>query len=256
MFDTVAKQPQSKQIGYSNRIIGGVDALAGEFPYIVSIHWVFLTISTHMCGGSILGQNYVLTAAHCITEAPSTGRFEIRSGILRQGGDSNEQRLGTLRTVIHPDYAGGVGPNDIAVFITSGMMTWTNFVQPVTLPERGHIASGPVILIGWGATSGGTIPTLPDVLQKVIKPIVPIDECFAAIPGTPLADTNVCTGPLTGGISACSGDSGGPVMRTTTQGSELVGVVSWGFTPCGSEGAPSVHVRVSAFIDWIEANRP
>ena len=65
---------------------------------------------------------------------------------------------------------------------------------------------------------------------------------------------NICTGPLTGGItggiSACTGDSGGPVA----QNGQVIGIVSWVISPCGSVGAPSVHTKVSNYIDFIDAN--
>lgn len=83
-------------------------------------------------------------------------------------------------------------------------------------------------------------------------------ECASALEdimgsSEPLADTNVCTGPLDGSMGACSGDSGGPLA----QGNVVVGIVSWGITPCGSPGAPSVYTRVSAFIDsFIKPNIP
>jgi prostasin len=66
---------------------------------------------------------------------------------------------------------------------------------------------------------------MPDILQKVTKPIVPFAECEAAVGGpgaTPLHSSNLCTGPLTGGIGACSGDSGGPLVQM--EGATLVQV--------------------------------
>lgn len=66
----------------------------------------------------------------------------------------------------------------------------------------------------------------------------------------PLSPNNICTGPLSGGLSACSGDSGGPLEQDGT----VIGIVSWGMTPCGSRGAPSVFTKVSAYIDWINYN--
>lgn len=77
-------------------------------------------------------------------------------------------------------------------------------------------------------------------------------ECSNALtallgnPG-PLDTSNVCTGGANLTISACSGDSGGPL----TLGGELIGVVSWGIMPCGTIGAPSVFARVSHYNNWI-----
>lgn len=87
-------------------------------------------------------------------------------------------------------------------------------------------------------------------------------ECAAALTALfgspdPLDVTNVCTGPLYDGISACSGDSGGPLAQFgPSNNTELIGVVSWGVSPCGYAGAPSVFVKVSSFVDFISANVP
>lgn len=60
--------------------------------------------------------------------------------------------------------------------------------------------------------------------------------------------SNICTGPLTGGTSPCAGDSGGPLVRN----GEVVGIVSWGFSPCGKENSPTVFTNVANFVDFIK----
>lgn len=85
-------------------------------------------------------------------------------------------------------------------------------------------------------------------------------------------ETHICTGPITGGVAACSGDSGGPLVlhivkdaNTTKYDSNegvivedynnstvvLLGIVSWGMTPCGEEGAPTIHTKVASYLDFI-----
>lgn len=98
------------------RIIGGLDALPGEFPYIVSMQWTFLGLSTHTCGGSIISASWVLTAAHCITESPAIGSFAIIAGAHDFNTvQSSEQRIAVQSNIIHPLYQGGVNPHDIAL---------------------------------------------------------------------------------------------------------------------------------------------
>ncbi|GLH14754.1 Lectizyme, partial [Gryllus bimaculatus] len=121
---------------------------------------------------------------------------------------------------------------------------------PIALPAAGSVPTGTAVLSGWGSTSTSLVPSTPSILQTVEVPLLSFEECWAAVGGEPLADTNVCSGPLTGGTSACSGDSGGPLA----QNGEVIGIVSWGYIPCGSVNAPSVYTRVSAFNDWILAN--
>lgn len=125
------------------------------------------------------------------------------------------------------------------------------------LPQPRTTPTGPGTLSGWGSTGGSGAA---NILQKAILSTISLDECRAAMnslgfDGNLVDDTNFCTGPLTGGLSACSGDSGGPIIQGSSPNEILVGVVSWGITPCGTRGAPSgVFKRVSAYYNWIESN--
>lgn len=106
--------------GSSSFIVGGVNALPGEFPFIVSLQYVVLGRSSHACGGSIIAPLWVLTAAHCLTELPSVGRLEVLAGKHNLAVfEESQVRLGIdrSRSVIHPDWVAGgqVGPDDIAL---------------------------------------------------------------------------------------------------------------------------------------------
>lgn len=101
-------------------IVGGVNAIPGEFPYIASIQWVLLGLSTHVCGGSIMNNIWVLSAAHCFTETPTLGRLDILVGKHNLALTEAEQvRVGINRaaSVLHPDWTsgGGVGPDDLVL---------------------------------------------------------------------------------------------------------------------------------------------
>jgi secreted trypsin-like serine protease len=100
-------------------VVGGVNALPGEFPYTVSLQWVILGASTHVCGGTILNNIWILTAAHCITEIPSRGRLEVLAGLHTQNNPGEASRIGVdmSRSILHPDWVSGgqVGPDDLAL---------------------------------------------------------------------------------------------------------------------------------------------
>jgi hypothetical protein len=111
-------------------VVGGVNAIPGEFPYIISIQWVILGASTHVCGGSILNNIWVLTAAHCLTEVPSLGRLEILAGLHSQAQTAEAVRVGIdrPRSIIHPDWVSGgqVGPDDLALVSFDSVGTSSN----------------------------------------------------------------------------------------------------------------------------------
>lgn len=219
-------------------IVGGVNALPGEFPFIVSLQWNILGVSTHVCGGSIISPIWILTAAHCLTEIPSRGRITVLSGKHNLGLVEDSQVLSEIdlaRSIIHPDWTSGgqVGPDDLALLRLQVPLTFTARIRSVRLPQAHVIPAGPATLSGWGST-GGT--TLPNILQKTTKPVISLTDCRNAINalglnGELVDDTNFCTGPLTGGVSACSGDSGGPIVQGASPNEIVVGVVSWGITP-------------------------
>ncbi|GLV46768.1 uncharacterized protein CBL_13541 [Carabus blaptoides fortunei] len=240
-----------------NRVVGGSNAEDGAYPYQVSVQYGYSLLHSHICGGSILNNKWILTAGHCITEVPHLpfADYYIVAGINNLK-DKNRQTIKVKRNIVHPDYEGGVNANDLGLFELESELNFNDKVQPIALPTAGSIPSGDATLTGWGSTSTSVIPNSPSDLQEVVVPVVPIEECREALiessgDAGPLVDTNVCTGPLSGGLSACSGDSGGPLVAKEGDNTVQIGVVSWGMIPCGQENAPSVFVRVSAFNDFI-----
>lgn len=234
------------------RVVGGQNAAKHSAPWMVSMQWVLLG-SRHMCGASLIAPDWVITAGHCLTGVPPIGKMEIVAGRHDFSvAESTEQRRTLNRRYVHDQFGGNVGPYDIGLMHFQIPFAFNSAVRAIALPRPDVIHSGTVRLTGWGSTSTSLIPTSPNILQEVRKPIVPYDTCESVLGyDSPLHPTNVCTGPLSGGVSACSGDSGGPLE----QNGELVGIVSWGMIPCGSPGAPSVYTRVSAYIHWINSIR-
>lgn len=228
-------------------VVGGQNAVPHSAPWIVSLQ----RNRNHHCGGSIISPDWILTAAHCIVNTPPTIVFEAVAGKHDIGlTEVTEERRVIDRLIPHQNYPGGVAPFDIGLAHLQVPFALTSSIRIIPLPPRDVVHSGQATLFGWGSTSTGFFPSYPRILQTVNKPIVDYATC-EQIFGSRLHPTNICTGPLTGGISACSGDSGGPL----DQNGVIVGIVSWGGIPCGRPNSPSVFVRVSAFIDWIDQNR-
>ncbi|XP_076285721.1 trypsin-1-like [Lasioglossum baleicum] len=241
--------------GLDPRVVGGSEAVRGKFPWQVSLQWGVLSYS-HFCGGSMITAQWVITAGHCVDAVPSYGQFVVKAGkhSLRST-ESEEQVVAVAKSFVHEKYPGNVAPNDIALLKLSKPLKLTKSVQPISLPAAGSIPTGNAVLSGWGSTSRTNSPIMPDKLQSVTLPLIDLKTCKKAVEDltgpSPLDPVNVCTGPLTGGYSACSGDSGGPLILEKNGKPEIIGVVSWGIIPCGTVGAPSVYTRTSAYNDWI-----
>ncbi|XP_026462775.1 trypsin-2-like [Ctenocephalides felis] len=233
------------------RVVGGQTAKPHQFPWQVSLQ----RSGKHLCGGSILNDRWVLTAAHCISGTENYEAVVGKHDLSKS--ESSEQRCAYKRTIVHSSFTGRVGPYDVALIELATPFKFNDNVKPIRLPLKDEAHSGQVTLSGWGSTSTTIFPTYPNELQYVDKPIVPYTDCENAMGGpgaSPLDPLNICTGPLTGGISACSGDSGGPLVQYNGDEVTLLGVVSWGYIPCGSRNRPSVYTRVSGYLDWISEN--
>ncbi|XP_066587685.1 transmembrane protease serine 9-like [Prorops nasuta] len=239
-----------------SRITGGSAAEKGQFPHQVSLQWGFIA-TQHFCGGIIINSEWVLTAGHCILALPSYGTFNVKAGKHKLNvKEDTEQTVGVAKSFVHEKYEGDVGPYDIALIKLKKPLSLSKAISPINLPLADAEHSGTVVLSGWGSISTTNSPIMPNELQKAELPVVDLETCKQAIEDlvgpSPLHETNVCTGPLTGGLSACSGDSGGPLIAIKSENeAEVVGIVSWGIIPCGSPGAPSVYTKVSSYIDWI-----
>ncbi|XP_053960018.1 trypsin-like [Anastrepha ludens] len=237
------------------RVVGGVSAATDAAPYIVSLQ----AGSVHYCAGSILNANWVVTAAHCLTS-----KSQVLSSTLVAGSNdvtgtaSTTQKRAITSYVVHSLYTGGIAPYDIGLVYTATAFQWTSAVKPVTLPSSGVVPTGSADLYGWGSTSTTTVPSYPTMLQVAKNiPIISESACVSAL-GTKGADvhsTNICTGPLSGGIGICTSDSGGPLVQTSNGETILIGIVSWGKIPCGQPNSPSVYVQISDFISWISSNQ-
>lgn len=233
------------------RVVGGHEADEHSAPWIVSLQLVFLT-ARHNCGGSIIATDWIVTAAHCLVNISPITRLEAVAGVHDvTKNELSQQRRAANRRWTHPAYAGGVAPYDIGLIQVEIPFAINNVIRTIALPTQGSIPIGSARLNGWGSVSLTSSPIYPDKLQTVQKPIITNQVCGDVLGPSPLHSTNLCTGPLTGGTSACSGDSGGPL----DQHNELIGIVSWGVIPCGTIGKPSVYVRVSAFVTWINEIR-
>ncbi|XP_061397795.1 lectizyme-like [Musca vetustissima] len=255
---------QAQSDKWSKKFLAKREAEPHSAPYVVSIQ--LLTPDdgmVHYCAGTIINEHWILTAAHCLSNPQLVANSVVVAGchdIHSRDESPNVQLRHIDYYVRHELYLGGVNPYDIALIYTKEPLNFDKYVQPVNLPQQDAQPEGYGTLYGWGNVSMTIVPQYPHKLQKANMPILDMELCeqVLASSGMQLHDTNLCTGPLTGGVSICTADSGGPLIQDEVidvygnTRPTIIGIVSWGKMPCGQKNAPSVFVRVSAFTDWIE----
>jgi len=238
-----------KQTGIG-RIVGGEEAADGEFPWQVSLRSIGAIGSTHFCGGSVLSENWIVTAAHCCAGQGPLSMHVVAGGIKLNNNEGEEERRDIDKIIGHPDYSSRDLTNDICLLKLKEPLEETQWVKPIPLAREESAAGADMIVTGWGTLNEGGF-SLPNVLHKVTVPVVSDEDCNEdyASSGYAITDSMICAGLPEGGKDSCQGDSGGPFIDAATK--ELVGIVSWGIG-CARAGYPGVYTQVSYFVDWIE----
>jgi len=232
-----------------DRIVGGDESKPYSRPYQVSVQ---STSGSHFCGGSIIAENLILTAAHCMEGVNGNSPdMQVRVG-AHSLTDGSGQVIQVATTYTNQEY-----PNlskDVALLKLAENITDKN-AKALTLADSSFfnekIKTGtPMVVSGWGTlTSGGQ---MPDKLMEVSVPYVTNEVCNSAdaYNGTVQA-TELCGGLKEGGKDSCQGDSGGPLVVTAGDKFVQVGIVSWG-EGCAVANKYGVYANVASLKDWID----
>lgn len=240
--------------GADPQIIGGEPADPGEYPFMAAIlneNNTGTDYNKQFCGGSLIDDDWVLTAAHCVEGAAAS---QLAVAVGRTVLSSNEgQRRAVAAVFVHPDFGEPTGlAHDAALLRLAAPVS----IAPITLAgaaDDGFEAAGtPLTVIGWGSTTAKGRPSYPDELREVVVPAVSDASCSAVYGKSLDQPTMLCAGAP--GIDSCYGDSGGPLFATSGGTPVQMGIVSWG-NGCAKKRFPGVYSEVnnSSIRGWITA---
>jgi secreted trypsin-like serine protease len=272
----VLPEPGSGHCGLSSsdRIFGGEATAIDEFPWMALIEFTFDSGQKIFgCGGSLINERYVITAAHCISYSNPI-LTSVRLGEWNKATtiDCNEAddcadppvNIPIEKMIVHKYYSESDANqnHDIALLRLAKPVNYTYFIKPVCLPTTDYLKAQTnysyinYTVSGWGRTE---TKYLSDVKLKVnvmgtTKALC--NRVYSRINLT-ISDHQICAGGEKGKDS-CQGDSGGPLTQYVRIGRQnpfdyLAGIVSYGPRDCGSKGWPGVYTRVASYISWIKS---
>nr|XP_019544685.2 phenoloxidase-activating factor 1-like [Aedes albopictus] len=242
-----------------------------EFPWSALIQYRKLAgIYGFHCGGTLINERYVVTAAHCVKAVPRNweislvrlGEFDIKNS----GADCDADQCSSPpvdieveHIVVHEEYVTRLLSqyHDIALIRLVTDVRPTNFIRPIQLPSpdiEGLLFTTltTAVSAGWGRTKTGSASTLK---MKVLLNLETLSYCAESYKssGIKLRDGQLCASEWRG-TGVCSCDSGGPLMVQTGGQFYLIGIVSLGPAKCGLKNAPGVYTSVVRYTEWIRRN--
>ncbi|KAM4808216.1 acrosin-like [Rhinophrynus dorsalis] len=249
-------RPLVREEHLGSRIVGGVDAMPGNWPWLVSLQQSIGDIYSHTCGGTILNNRWILTAAHCFKDHGSDiSSWQIVFGANQLSALGNEVQIRKIAEKIqHEYYNPSTERNDVALLLLDKPIEFSDYIQPACLPGKTAIMSRMTdcYISGWGLTKEDA-QEAADVLQEAKVNMISPGQCNSTYwYNGAVGEYNLCAGYPQGGVDSCQGDSGGPLMckRKTETLYSVVGVASWG-AGCAQAQSPGIYSSTLYYLTWI-----
>ncbi|KAK8405229.1 hypothetical protein O3P69_001653 [Scylla paramamosain] len=222
----------------SSRIVGGEEATPHSWPHQVAL---FID-NMYFCGGSLISNEWVLTAAHC---ADGAGFIDVVMGAhnIRQN-EPSQVSMTSRDFFTHEHWNSFLLTNDLALVRLPSPVTFNDNIQAVKLPSSDVSVGDLVTPTGWGRPSDSA-SGISDVLRQVTVPVISNEDCNAVYG---IVGSGVVCIDGAGGHSTCNGDSGGPLNK----GGRTYGITSFGSAAGCEKGYPAAFTRVYHYLDWIQ----
>ncbi|KAG5348170.1 TMPS9 protease, partial [Acromyrmex charruanus] len=236
----------NRDCGISNRIVGGKITIPHIFPWVVAI----LKKTSLHCGGTLINNQYVLTAGHCVQW---TNHADLSVGVgMHDIKNLNDGYIAAIDEIIlHEDFKSDYlhDTNDIALIRLQQPVKIDENVKPACLPYKDSDYTGQYVKVtGWGRVQVKGEPSR--FLRQATLKVMSFAACKNTSFGDHITESMICA--YNDNTDACQGDSGGPLLYQRIDGKyEVAGIVSWGIG-CADPGIPGVYVKNSDYLNWIK----
>jgi hypothetical protein len=246
-----------------DKIVGGSTATPGQYPWQVALvdSSTNNLLNGQFCGGSVISNQWILTAAHCVTysngTAISPSFVDIVAGVHNLAAPAvGYQRRNITNIIVHPSYNPVTDDYDAALLRVASPLTLGGSgatavaAIPLVSDAIGDLVGVNATITGWGRTE--STPMFPAELQEVTVPVVSNVTCNTSYSGV-ITSNMLCAGLDLGGKDSCQGDSGGPLVVDVGGQWQLAGIVSWGIG-CADPNYYGVYTRVSNIVSWVNSS--
>lgn len=241
-------------------IVNGKNASLGEYPHMAALGYDIENNEIGwLCGGSLISEKYVLTAAHCLKYNGADVKYVKLGTVDLTNGNGNIYNV--FIAIPHPDYKPPAKYHDIALLELEETVRFTINIRPACLYTSTDLSlykTKSLHVTGYGTIEYGGLQS--KILQYVILDLYTQEECLKqyavnrrSLPRSVPYDIMVCAGKRDGIADACQGDSGGPLQLKIYKQllHSIVGIISSG-KGCGAQNVPGLYTRVAPYVKWIE----
>ncbi|XP_055913780.1 collagenase [Eupeodes corollae] len=232
------------------RIINGVEVPVGALPWQVILKKS--PSDDLLCGGSVVAENWVLTAGHC-----TYGQTSIFLIFGTNNLNTYSVSMTSNEFFLHPEYDPATLNNDVSLIKLPMSLNFSASIKPIKLVSQNDLSKSFIgttaLIAGYGYTDDEDLE-FSEALLAALVVIIDNETCAAQYGDEIVLESTMCGKGTSGYQSICSGDSGGPLVIMQSKDELIqIGINSFVAQDACTEGFPSGYARLTSFLSYIQS---